>query len=129
MIDERYTFGALGAYIAPGGEIMFGFWLPGTMAGAGQETTGMRGPSRGGMERRRYNHIQDEFVHTYSLAFRFGRNETFPELIRSAWRWAWQALNPPVTYLDIEPVRCSLTDQMASNVGTVNDRTGITWIF
>jgi hypothetical protein len=129
MIDERYAFGALGAYTDPNGGITFGFWLPGTIGGTGQELPGLRGPSRSRMERRRYNCIQDGFTQTYSLTFRFGQNESFPELIRNTWRWAWQRLNPPVTYLDIETVRRSLTDQLASNVGTVEDRTGITWIF
>lgn len=136
MLDGRYQFGALGAREAADGGVELGFWLPGAVDATGPGSRSALAhwqPATGGAgvwpERRRYHRICDGFKQNYQVAFRVGRGESFRDLIRNAWRWAWDALNPPVIYTDVEVVRRSLADQLASTIETIEGRTGITWIF
>lgn len=124
FIDRRFSFGALGANQAPNGGVEIGFRLPGsTDAYAGQP-----GQTQTSSWRRRYHPIKDGFVQEYDVAFRFGQNESFPQLIRNSWRWAWQTLKPALNYHDIELVRRTLIDHLSERVITVEGRTGIPFI-
>jgi hypothetical protein len=135
MVDERYQFGALGAHDAPGGGVEFGFWLPGTindfargpeLAPRHAGTLPQNGPTPSW--RRRYHPIREGFVQNYEVAFRFGRSESFTRLTRNAFRWAWETLNPAVTYLDVEAVRRTLVDFLADRTLTIEGRTGIPYL-
>ena len=93
MIDARYQFGALGAHEDTQGGVEFGFWLPGTISdyiGGGGRPLTTRTPTPAW--RRRYHPIKQGLVQSYDVAFRFGRNETFPEVTRNSFRWAWDTL-------------------------------------
>ena len=54
---------------------------------------------------RRYHPIAQGVAHSYEVSFRFGQNESFRDVTRNAWRWAWNTLNPAVTYIDVEQMR------------------------
>jgi hypothetical protein len=128
IVDEQIQFGAVGAQEMSGGGIELGFWLPGT-------TTEVRGfGGRGGAAaatppvRRRYHPVKTGFAQTYQVAFRFGKSDSFGNMERDAWRWAWQSLNPKVTPLDIEVMRHALIDHLADRVLVVDDRAGIPFV-
>ena len=143
MTDERFQFGAMGAQQAANGGVEVGFWLPGTVSEFGGRG-GPRGGGRAGapapeaarppqapppmVYRRRYHPIRQGFTQNYSVSFRFGRAETFPELTRNAWRWAWDTLKPAVNYHDIPLVQRTLIDFLADRVMTVEGRTGIPYL-
>ncbi|HYQ59275.1 MAG TPA: hypothetical protein VEP89_18155 [Draconibacterium sp.] len=74
---------------------------------------------------RRYNPVQDGFTQEYQLGFRFAANETFPELTKNAYRWAWSVLQPELFWHDIDVVRKSLTDQLSSLVTYMDGRAGL----
>jgi len=118
MLDERYRFGALGVSELPDGGLTVGFWLPGAVGAWGRLP-----------ERRRYSRILDGLEQSYDLVLRFAQDGSFREMMRRCWRWAWETLAPSVTALDLDLVRRVLADQLAQTVDTVDDRTGITWIF
>ena len=62
------------------------------------------------------------------MGFRFGKSESFRDMEREAWRWAWQSLNPKITPVDVEVVRRTLTDHLADRVLTVEDRAGVPFV-
>jgi hypothetical protein len=129
MIDERYQFGALGAHENADGGVEFGFWLPGTVndyvgGGGRQLTVATPIPSW----RRRYHPIKQGLVQSYEVAFRFGQNETFPEVTRNSYRWAWETLKPAVNYIDVDAVRRMLIDFHADRVLTIEGRTGVPYL-
>ena len=64
-------------------------------------------------------------AHSYTVAFRFGQNESFRDLTRDAWRWAWSTLNPPVNYIDVDQVRRVLWTTCEAQAVTIDGRTGI----
>ena len=126
IIDERLLFGALGAREVPEGGIESGFWLPGTtneFSGGG--FGGSRGAPGAPVVRRRYHPVRAGFSQSYQVGFRFGQGASLRGMARDAWRWAWQALKPQVTPVDMEVVRCTLIDHLADRVLTVEDRAGV----
>ena len=74
---------------------------------------------------RRYHPITEGFTDNYRIAFRFGQDESFRDLTRDAWRWAWNTLNPPVNYIDVDQVRRVLLDHLQAQAVTIDGRTGI----
>jgi hypothetical protein len=121
MTDVRFLFGALGAWQADDGSVEFGFLFPGTVTTYTGEP-----PARRWM--RRYHPIATDTVHSYRVEFRFGRHESFPDLTRNAWRWAWDTLKPPVTHIDVDLVRRVLTDHLAAQAVTMDGRTAIPFV-
>src|ERR1039457_4404391 len=115
-VDERFSFGGFGADETADGGFEMGYWMPGTTVAVGAPggrgaaggggggyfgTTGGRGqtpqtpqpgpPQPGQLTwTRRYNPVKEGFTQSYQLGFRFGSRESFPDLIRNSYRWAWQ---------------------------------------
>jgi hypothetical protein len=121
MTDARFQFGALGAWQAGRSPIEFGFQFPGTMS------VYAFGPNVSAKSKliRRFHPIAQGIIHRYEVNFRFGINETFPDVTRNTWRWAWSTLKPAVTVIDVEQVRHVLTDHLAAQASTIDGRTGI----
>jgi hypothetical protein len=124
MTDARFQFGALGAWQADGGAIEFGFRFPGTTCDYG----GGRGAPPKPRWVRRYHPIVQGVAHSYQVSFRFGQNESFRDVTRNAWRWAWNTLNPPITYIDVEQMRRVLTDHLVAQAATIDGRTAIPFV-
>jgi hypothetical protein len=130
IIDERIRFGGLGARKLPTGGIELGFRLPGTTNEfSGGFGFGMRG---GGTStpvvRRRYNPVKDGYTQNYRVGFRFGRSDSFRNMERETWRWAWQSLDPKVETVDVNVMRKTLIDHLADRVLIVDDRAGIPFV-
>ncbi len=123
ITDPRLQFGALGAWQKPGGPIEFGFIYPGT-----SDSLGVRGESGGRRWIRRYHPITQGFTHSYQVCFRFGENESFSDLTRNAWRWAWNTLHPPVNRIDVEQMRRVLMDHLEAQANTIDGRTAIPFV-
>lgn len=130
IIDERIQFGAAGARQATDGGIEIGFWLPGTTDEFSRGSFGGGQGASGGtpVVRRRYHPIRAGFSQSYEVGFRFGRSESFRDMERDAWRWAWQALAPTVTPVDVEVVRRTLADHLADRVLTIGDLAGVPFV-
>ena len=124
MIDARFQFGALGARHLDNGPIEFGFWYPGTTTSIG----GGRGAPAAARATRRYHPIAPSATHNYQVSFRFGQNESFRDVERDAWRWAWNTLKPPVYYMDVEQMRRVLLDNLEANAATIDGRTGMPFV-
>jgi hypothetical protein len=124
MTDARFQFGALGAREGDSGAIEFGFWFPGTIT----DFAGGRGGPAKPRTVRRYHPIAQGLTHTYQVNFRFGQNESFRDLTRNAWRWAWGTLKPAVSYIDVEQMRRVLTDHLEANAATIDGRTAIPFV-
>lgn len=124
MTDARFQFGALGAWQTDDNPVEFGFWFPGTVSSA----AGIRSAPAGQRWTRRYHPIAPETDHNFQVSFRFGQNESFPEVTRNAWRWAWNTLNPPVIYTDIDQMRTVLLDHLAAHAATIDGRTAIPFV-
>ncbi len=77
---------------------------------------------------RRYHPITQGVTHSYEVRFRFGANESFRDVTRDSWRWAWNSLNPAVTYIDVEQMRSVLIDHLAAQAATVDGRTAIPFV-
>jgi hypothetical protein len=75
--------------------------------------------------RRRYHPVKAGFAQSYQVGFRFGKSESFRDMERESWRWAWESLNPKVTPIDTDTARIALMDHLADRVVTVDDRAGI----
>ncbi len=123
MTDARFQFGALGAH-QPGDSVEFGFWFPGSVTSYGGNRSEPPRPQR----MRRYHPIRPDTVHRYEVAFRFGQHESFRDLTRNAWRWAWDTLKPAVTYVDVDLVRRVLTDHLVAQAATIDGRTAIPFV-
>ena len=121
MTDERFQFGALGAWQSKGKPIMFGFWFPGTTSIYTRDT--ITPPKQRWI--RRYHPITQGIAHGYEVRFRFGQNESFRDVTRNTWRWAWNTLNPAITYIDVEQMRRILTDHLVAQAATIDGRTAI----
>jgi hypothetical protein len=121
MTDERFQFGSFSVWQTDKNPIEFGFTFPGTMS------TFPFGPGASAKPRliRRYHPMSQGVAHNYNINFRFGANETFRDLTRNSWRWAWSLLKPAVTPIDVELVRRVLTDHLAAQAVTIDGRTGI----
>ena len=121
MTDARFQFGMLGAWQANGSSIEFGFQFPGTVS---LFTFGPNVPANPRWIRR-FHPIAQGVFHSYSVSFRFGVNESFREVTRDSWRWAWSVLKPAVTTIDVEQMRRILTDHLAAQAATIDGRTAI----
>jgi hypothetical protein len=121
LIDARFQFGALGAK-QTGGPIEFGFSFPGTVGNY------PFGPDAEPNLIRRYHPIIKGTGHRYDVSFRFGQNESFREVNRNAWRWAWATLSPAVTPIDVEAVRRVLLDHLEANAATIDGRTAMPFV-
>jgi hypothetical protein len=129
IIDEQIQFGALGSSEISEGGVDLGFWLPGTTI----ESGGGFGARRGGTAasptvQRRYHPVKAGFVQTYQVRFRLGRSDSFREMERETWRWAWDSLKPKATPVDVEVMRYALADHLADRVVVVDDRAGIPFV-
>ncbi len=131
LIDSHYQFGGFGVNEATNGGVEFGYWLPGTISefgggrgGRGEQSAAAPVP----VWQRRYHPVEQGFVQSYETDFRFGRNESFNDLIKNSWRWAWQTLKPPVMHIDVEQVRQVLLDHLAEWTITVDGRTGLPYL-
>jgi len=129
IIDEQIQFGALGASRISEGGVDLGFWLPGTTIESGRGF----GMTRGGAPatptaQRRYHPVKAGFAQTYQVRFRLGRSESFRDMEREAWRWAWKSLDPKATPVDVAAMRRSLVDHLADRVVVVDDRAGIPFV-
>ncbi len=124
MTDPRFQFGAIGARQPDNGPIEFGFWFPGTTTSYG----GGRGAPAGVRSVRRYHPITQGVAHEYQVSFRFGQNESFRDVTRDAWRWAWNTLKPPVYYTDVEQMRRVLTDHLVAQAATIDGRTAMPFV-
>src|SRR6185503_5094398 len=101
VIDERIQFGGLGVREAPAGGVEFGFWFPGTT----REFSRRFQTPPSDVVRRRYHPVKTGFMQSFEVAFCFGKSDSFVGMERDAWRWAWQALKPPVMHPDMEVVQ------------------------
>ncbi|MGO9481100.1 MAG: hypothetical protein ACLP05_04900 [Candidatus Kryptoniota bacterium] len=121
MTDARFQFGTLGAWRNDNSPIEFGFQFPGTT------TMYPFGPNASTQPQwfRRFHPIADGFTQSYELSFRFGVSESFRDVTRNSWRWAWNTLKPAVIPIDVDQMRRILTDQLASVAATIDGRTAI----
>ena len=121
MTDERFQFGALGAWQADEKPIEFGFQFPGSMS------IYAFGPDAPAQPRRilRFHPVAQGVAHSYTVSFRFGVNESFRDVTRNTWRWAWSTLKPAVATIDVEQMRRVLTDHLAAQAATIDGRTAI----
>jgi hypothetical protein len=125
IIDSRLQFGVLGAWQTQtnNGSIEFGFTFPGT-----SDSLGGRGAPTGRRWIRRYHPIEQGVAHSYQVSFRFGQNESFRDMTRNSWRWAWNTLNPPVNYIDVEQMRRVLIDHLEAQANTIDGRTAMPFV-
>jgi hypothetical protein len=121
MTDARFQFGALGAWQRANGSIELGFQFPGT---ASMYAFGPNVPAAPRWIRR-FHPIVQGVAHSYEVSFRFGLKESFRDVTRNTWRWAWSTLNPAVNTIDVEQVRRVLTDHLAAQAATIDGRTAI----
>ena len=124
LTDARFQFGALGATQAGDGPIEFGFSFPGTVS---SYPFGPNAPAQPNWIRR-YHPIAKGVAHHYQVSFRFGQNESFRDVTRDAWRWAWATLNPAITPVDVELVRRVLIDHLEAQAATIDGRTAIPFV-
>lgn len=124
MIDGRFQFGALGAWQQANYPIEFGFCYPGSTV----SYAGAPGTPAAARWTRRYHPISDNVPHHYQVRIRFGESESFPEVTRNTWRWAWDTLKPAVTYIDVEQMRRILLDHLQAQSATTNGRTAIPFV-
>ena len=124
MTDARFQFGALGARQADEGPIEFGFWFPGSTTGY----AGGRGAPAAVRSIRRYHPIASGVAHSYQVSFRLGQNESFRDVTRDAWRWAWNTLKPQVNYIDVEQMRRVLLEHLEAQARTIDGRTAIPFV-
>jgi hypothetical protein len=124
MIDARFQFGALGAWQADGGPVEFGFRFPGAMS------TYPGDPAAPPQPRwfRRYHPIAPGTSHHYEVRFRFGEHESFRDVTRNSWRWAWRTLKPVVPTIDVGQMRRVLLDHLEAQAATIDGRTAIPFV-
>ena len=147
MTDAKIQFGAMGAWQAEDGQVHLGFRYPSTStdfgggrpAGAApvtQDTKASTAPAPPVTSAvpppmrwiRRYHPITDGFSHSYEVRFRFGQDESFRDVTRDAWRWAWDTLNPPILDLDVDLTRRVLLDHLEASAMTIDGRTGMPFV-
>ena len=130
ITDARIQFGAMGVWQAEKGGVEFGFKYPATTsdwAGAAGAAAGRGAPAKARWIRR-YHPITPGVAHAYQLQFRFGQNESFRDVERETWRWAWNTLKPAITYIDVEQMRRVLTDHMEAQAASIDGRTAIPFV-
>ena len=124
MIDARFQFGALGAWQTKDGPLEFGFRFPGT--------TSLYAPDPDAPAQlrliRRHHPITAGVAHRYAVSFRFGAGESFRDVTRNAWRWAWGTLNPAVAPIDVGQMRRVLIDHLQAQAATIDGRTAIPFV-
>ncbi len=125
MIDERFRFGALGAWQPEGAPVELGFRYPGSVARY-PRSNGDAAPEP--IWYRRYHPIEPEVEHAYTVAFRFGEEQGFPAMTRAAWRWAWSTLQPEVEAIDVVQMQRVLIDHLAAQAATIDGRTGMPFV-
>jgi hypothetical protein len=129
LIDEHLLFGAFGVQEVSGSGVELGFWLPGSTqefsGGFGPRTTAA--PSQ--VVRRRYNPVTKGFSHTYQVGFRIGKGESFLNMERDAWRWAWESLKPKVNPIDLDMARRAMLDHLADHVLIVGNMAGVPFLY
>lgn len=131
VIDAGIKFGALGANKIKEGGIEMGFFFPGTtneFAGGGFGFGTRGGGTTTNITRHRYNPVIDGFIHRYKTGFRFGKSDSFRDMERETWRWAWQVLDPKVEKVNVEIMRKTLIDHLADRILIVDDRAGIPFV-
>jgi len=128
VIDEQMKVGAIGAREVPDGGVEFGFWFPGTTNEIPRSFQNQTTPPAP-IVRRRYHPVRVGFTQSYEVGFRFGQNESFLDMERNTWRWAWDTLKPPVMHLDIDVVRRAVIDHLDAHVLTVDNRAGIPFLW
>jgi hypothetical protein len=121
MTDARFQFGAFEVWQADESPIEFGFRFPGT---ANMYAFGPNAPAQPRWIRR-FHPIAQGVAHGYEVSFRFGNDESFRDVIRNTWRWAWSTLKPAITLIDVEQVRRVLTDHLVAQAATIDGRTAI----
>jgi len=121
MTDARFQFGAFGVWQVNENPIEFGFRFPGTATMYSRDTNSAAKPRW----IRRFHPIAQGVAHSYEVSFRFGLNESFRDMTRNSWRWAWSTLKPAVTPIDVELVRRVLIDHLAAQAKTFEGRTAI----
>jgi hypothetical protein len=124
MTDARFQFGALGAWQVGDGPIELGFSFPGTASIYAFGTNAAASPRW----IRRYHPIAQGVAHNYQVSLRFGQNESFRDVTRNTWRWAWNTLNPAVTYIDVEQMRRVLIDHLEAQAATIDGRTAMPFV-
>jgi hypothetical protein len=124
IIDSRLQFGALGVWQGSNGPIVFDFTFPGTTS---IYAFGTNAPAKPRWIRR-YHPIEQGFSQSYQVSFRFGQNESFRDVTRNSWRWAWNTLNPPVHYIDVEQMRRVLIDHLEAQANTIDGRTAMPFV-
>ena len=76
----------------------------------------------------RLHPVQDGFTQEYQLAFLLGSSDQMPGVERDAWRQAWAMLDPKVEKVDLEQMRTTLLDHLASQVIEYKDRAGVPFV-
>jgi len=123
LIDSRFRFGAL-AVEQVNDTTAIRFTYPGNVSSYGDR----RHPSTAPIAVHRYHRIVRGAVDDYQVSFRIGNEKTFPEMTRSAWRWAWTTLTPVVRPLDVDLVRRVLLDHLVAQATTIDGRTAIPFV-
>lgn len=124
LADERLDFGSLGLEL--GETLRMGFWFPASETdlsypardwsysvmksnqlaaakkAAKQEGEFGRDPSKPSILR--FHPIKKGLKHTYELSFRAFHSETYPKMLKTAWRIAWNELKPPVIPAPLERI-------------------------
>jgi hypothetical protein len=124
MTDARFKFGAMGVWQGQDNTVHFGYRFPGTI----NEFAGTKNEPAAERSVRRYHPISRGFSQKYQVEFRFGQNESFREVTRDSWRWAWNTLDPSVNYIDVDQMRRILIDHLAAQVEVINGRTGVPFV-
>jgi len=128
-ISDVFAFGAFGSK-RDGDAVEMDFWMPGSACSLPWERplTGVGAPQSRIRRSSRYNPVSDGFVQRCKIGFRIAEDDTFPQLTKNAYRWAWNVLKPKVNHHDIDLVRRSLADLLSSQVYTIGGRTGLPFI-
>lgn len=123
LVDAQFRFGSMGARLHDG-RLETGYFFPGS---EGEVTYQANTYPDGQLQawRMRYHPIADGHTQNYAIEISLGDSQSFTEFYRSAWRWAWNRLQPDIAYHDIEEVRTSLLNMLANNVIRVEDRAGV----
>ena len=133
IVDPRIQVGAIGAEQAGAGPMTLGFSFPASVMlyGGGRKkvtdpvSTALPPPPDWA---RRYHPIVQGASDSYRVSFRFGQHEQFGDLIRNAWRWAWDTLHPSVRYIDLALMRRVLIDHLEAQAATIDGRTAIPFV-
>ncbi|MBB5716834.1 AGE family epimerase/isomerase [Sphingomonas aerophila] len=123
LIDPRIQVGALSVSGAQGGTTLR-FSYPASVSSYGDR----RRPSTEPVRADRYHPVVRGAVDSYEVRFRLGKEASFPDSGREAWRWAWETLNPVVRPLNVPLVREVLLDHLQSQAVTIGDRTAIPFV-